>query len=680
MENFNIWQSRYRNATSNEELESFLLEDGLPQEDVDKIMHCQKNDCIQEVFTNTSEWQQLEQIYHGLPEDYNAYLGGLQPFDGLPPHHTWAKLRLAGNFAPLLDGRLYEVDEKGKLTICWQTILDLSSRILHKGYDIQPEVGETLCLNTMMSTNLLGFGAVFDLLSNHRTKHIYDYLLSKSEGIMTQLETKMPTLLPGLKSMVTFGKNPYEAQQRMMEKHPELKSSGIYHQSDRIIHMTVLIMGWGSIDEVMVAINELSHAFSTILGVPYYEFDEDEARDVYDFYKKTKATRYSRQKVRTLIETTIKELEDIDPVAALHLQCIAQSPFAEQAIGNMSRNQAIAFRVSLQHAIDNGMAHTISERRCNICNRDKICSYNTVCSGALDNDRQCTGRCQDRVIREAEEPFTVLTTQPELMFAMCSEANCGCVGLQRQQCAKYFWNGSTRGSSHGKYNNPISLPELQARTTVPDGSVTNTTTQYCMTAVPSEMVTHDTNLRIDEQVFYNQADAARRVLEIKANPTVLDIGGPSSFSLPQVLNCKNKSILNDRISILLWNNGSYDGEIDFGNFRLRGLGIGKHRDPDQGSTGCIPRLSGHPADFITRYQEEQMEDESEEEETEDESEDELEDQSEGVEQWVQCSTCGKWRKLPASISAESLPDKWYCVNNTWDTQFATCEAIEESDD
>jgi len=76
-------------------------------------------------------------------------------------------------------------------------------------------------------------------------------------------------------------------------------------------------------------------------------------------------------------------------------------------------------------------------------------------------------------------------------------------------------------------------------------------------------------------------------------------------------------------------------------------------------------------------------DDEESEETEDdrlESEDELEDESEGVDEWVECTKCGKWRKLPASIAAASLPDEWYCTNNTWDVRFATCDAIEESED
>jgi len=46
-------------------------------------------------------------------------------------------------------------------------------------------------------------------------------------------------------------------------------------------------------------------------------------------------------------------------------------------------------------------------------------------------------------------------------------------------------------------------------------------------------------------------------------------------------------------------------------------------------------------------------------------------------QWVGCDSCGKWRKLPANTSPDTLPDEWYCNMNTWDTCFATCEAAEE---
>ncbi|KAL3766822.1 hypothetical protein ACHAW5_009714 [Stephanodiscus triporus] len=46
-------------------------------------------------------------------------------------------------------------------------------------------------------------------------------------------------------------------------------------------------------------------------------------------------------------------------------------------------------------------------------------------------------------------------------------------------------------------------------------------------------------------------------------------------------------------------------------------------------------------------------------------------------EWVQCEKCEKWRRLPPRISAEDLPDVWYCSMNTWDIHLATCTAIED---
>lgn len=50
--------------------------------------------------------------------------------------------------------------------------------------------------------------------------------------------------------------------------------------------------------------------------------------------------------------------------------------------------------------------------------------------------------------------------------------------------------------------------------------------------------------------------------------------------------------------------------------------------------------------------------------------------------WVQCErrSCRKWRRLPADISPESLPDRWICSMNTWDERFASCAADEEDVD
>ncbi|KAK3277770.1 hypothetical protein CYMTET_14245 [Cymbomonas tetramitiformis] len=47
--------------------------------------------------------------------------------------------------------------------------------------------------------------------------------------------------------------------------------------------------------------------------------------------------------------------------------------------------------------------------------------------------------------------------------------------------------------------------------------------------------------------------------------------------------------------------------------------------------------------------------------------------------WVQCEKegCGKWRKLPHAISAESLEDPWECSFNTWNLSDANCEAPQE---
>ena len=35
----------------------------------------------------------------------------------------------------------------------------------------------------------------------------------------------------------------------------------------------------------------------------------------------------------------------------------------------------------------------------------------------------------------------------------------------------------------------------------------------------------------------------------------------------------------------------------------------------------------------------------------------------GQEQWAQCDSCSKWRRLPVDIL---LPPKWKCAENAWD--------------
>eukprot|EP00934_Nitzschia_sp_Nitz4_P006102 Nitzschia sp. Nitz4//scaffold11_size288233//203439//207978//NITZ4_000799-RA/size288233-processed-gene-0.181-mRNA-1//1//CDS//3329534149//6092//frame0 len=49
-------------------------------------------------------------------------------------------------------------------------------------------------------------------------------------------------------------------------------------------------------------------------------------------------------------------------------------------------------------------------------------------------------------------------------------------------------------------------------------------------------------------------------------------------------------------------------------------------------------------------------------------------------EWVQCEKCEKWRKLPPHISADELPDTWYCSMNTWNPENASCEVAEDKAD
>merc|ERR1712232_1351414 len=49
-------------------------------------------------------------------------------------------------------------------------------------------------------------------------------------------------------------------------------------------------------------------------------------------------------------------------------------------------------------------------------------------------------------------------------------------------------------------------------------------------------------------------------------------------------------------------------------------------------------------------------------------------------EWVQCEKCEKWRKLPPHISADELPDTWYCQLNDWNPATALCSAPEDKAD
>jgi hypothetical protein len=38
--------------------------------------------------------------------------------------------------------------------------------------------------------------------------------------------------------------------------------------------------------------------------------------------------------------------------------------------------------------------------------------------------------------------------------------------------------------------------------------------------------------------------------------------------------------------------------------------------------------------------------------------------------WVQCErpNCKKWRRLPAGMDPNQLPEKWYCQMNSWEAE------------
>ena len=47
--------------------------------------------------------------------------------------------------------------------------------------------------------------------------------------------------------------------------------------------------------------------------------------------------------------------------------------------------------------------------------------------------------------------------------------------------------------------------------------------------------------------------------------------------------------------------------------------------------------------------------------------------------WVECSKCSKWRKVPGAIKVDDLPEFWYCALNTWAPTYARCGAREETE-
>jgi hypothetical protein len=67
---------------------------------------------------------------------------------------------------------------------------------------------------------------------------------------------------------------------------------------------------------------------------------------------------------------------------------------------------------------------------------------------------------------------------------------------------------------------------------------------------------------------------------------------------------------------------------------------------------------------------------------EEEEEDEEETPIEPLEvEWVQCEEegCGKWRRLPLTLQAADLPDRFVCSMNHWVPEQASCDAPEEAE-
>lgn len=56
--------------------------------------------------------------------------------------------------------------------------------------------------------------------------------------------------------------------------------------------------------------------------------------------------------------------------------------------------------------------------------------------------------------------------------------------------------------------------------------------------------------------------------------------------------------------------------------------------------------------------------------------------SKDQEEWIQCVSCDKWRKIPSSfgISANSLPDNWTCQMSQWSDELKQqgCQVVEEN--
>ncbi|KAK2194698.1 zinc finger protein [Babesia duncani] len=49
-----------------------------------------------------------------------------------------------------------------------------------------------------------------------------------------------------------------------------------------------------------------------------------------------------------------------------------------------------------------------------------------------------------------------------------------------------------------------------------------------------------------------------------------------------------------------------------------------------------------------------------------------------IENWAQCESCKKWRRLPQFVDTEKLPETWVCALNVWDPFHQSCNDPEET--
>ncbi len=46
-------------------------------------------------------------------------------------------------------------------------------------------------------------------------------------------------------------------------------------------------------------------------------------------------------------------------------------------------------------------------------------------------------------------------------------------------------------------------------------------------------------------------------------------------------------------------------------------------------------------------------------------------------EWVECTKCCKWRRLPSHVAHDSLPEGWECLMTNWKSIYVNCSVDEE---